>query len=528
MQLTASDIYLHLRPAECDLRVYLKEQGVVGAEPSPYAEVLKRLGQRHEQQHLKTFPDIIDLSGQSFEQTNAAVATGAAVIYQPLLKTNLRIADVDCEVFGRPDFLIKDNLGYRIRDSKITRRITKKDHPEIILQLQLYGWLFERVFGIPASALEVHNGPGAIVPIEYEGPDAVVNALREIVLIRKLTEEPFSPVGLTKCRDCGYRDRCWIRADATRSVALINGVDKNIAIALHEINISTVDQLLENFDDQDCRGVPLGAPVESSDLQHAKKDGRPRRDAPTFEQHENLDEGKLSELKVQRGDKSVRIGDAAKLILRNARVFATGKELLLKKPDIPLFDNYVMFDLEGLPAQMDELQKVYLWGMQVFGETPSDYICSTARFGVDGDRQGWEEFLTKTSEIFDTYGDIPFVHWSSYEATIIVLYLDRFGDATGRAARVQKNLLDLLPIVEKSIVLPLPSYSLKVIEKYIGFQRTQDEYGGNWSMAKYIEATETEDAAKREEVMSTIRTYNREDLEATLAVLQWLFKKTRL
>ena len=119
----------------------------------------------------------------------------------------------------------------------------------------------------------------------------------------------------------------------------------------------------------------------------------------------------------------------------------------------------------------------------------------------------------------------PFVHWATYEATLIDAYLKRYGDDTGRAARVQKNLLNLLPITEASIVLPLPSYSLKVIEKYIGFQRTQDEYGGNWSMAQYIEATETSDAARREELMSTIRTYNREDLEATWAVLQWLLKK---
>jgi predicted RecB family nuclease len=184
-----------------------------------------------------------------------------------------------------------------------------------------------------------------------------------------------------------------------------------------------------------------------------------------------------------------------------------------------------MFDLEGLPPQLDELQKVYLWGMQVFGETPSPYISSTAGFGVDGDRQGWEEFLTKGSAIFDAYGDIPFVHWATYEATLIDVYLKRFGDDTGRAARVQKNLLNLLPITEQSIVLPLPGYSLKVIEKYVGFKRSQDEYGGNWSMAKYIEATETEDKTMREEVMDAIRTYNREDLEATWAVMQWLSKK---
>ena len=44
-------------------------------------------------------------------------------------------------------------------------------------------------------------------------------------------------------------------------------------------------------------------------------------------------------------------------------------------------------------------------------------------------------------------------------------------------------------------------------------------------MAKYIEATEMEDKAARDSVMDAIRTYNKEDLEATWAVLQWLLSK---
>jgi predicted RecB family nuclease len=240
---------------------------------------------------------------------------------------------------------------------------------------------------------------------------------------------------------------------------------------------------------------------------------------------ERFDEDSLGELQRPKGKRLVRVGTAAASILRNARALASGQEILLSKPEIPESKNYVMFDLEGLPPQLDELQKVYLWGMQVFGEIPGPYTSSTAGFGVEGDRQGWEEFLTKASEIFDIYGDILFVHWATYEATLIDLYLKRFGDDTGRAARVQKNLLNLLPITEQSIVLPLPGYSLKVIEKYVGFKRTQNEYGGNWSMAKYIEATETEDEAMREEVMDAIRIYNREDLEATWAVMQWLLKQ---
>jgi predicted RecB family nuclease len=71
-------------------------------------------------------------------------------------------------------------------------------------------------------------------------------------------------------------------------------------------------------------------------------------------------------------------------------------------------------------------------------------------------------------------------------------------------------------------MLPLPSYGLKVVEEYVGFKRTQDEYGGAWSMAQYIEATETEDEDARQKVMDTILKYNEEDLAATWAVLVWL------
>jgi len=114
------------------------------------------------------------------------------------------------------------------------------------------------------------------------------------------------------------------------------------------------------------------------------------------------------------------------------------------------------------------------------------------------------------------------VHWHHYERVHLDEYVDRFGDPNGIAARVKKNLLDLLPITQHAIALPLPSYSLKVVEKYVGFKRSQTEYGGNWSMAKYIEATEMQDAVKRDAVMAEILLYNEEDLKATWSVLVWL------
>src|ERR1035437_1922726 len=99
------------------------------------------------------------------------------------------------------------------------------------------------------------------------------------------------------------------------------------------------------------------------------------------------------------------------------------------------------------------------------------------------------------------------------------------GDPTGVAARVLQNLLDLLPVTKKAIVLPLPSYSLKVVEEYVGFERTMDEYGGSRATAQFILATETNDEQERNARMAEILKYNQEDLEATWAVFEWLRKK---
>ncbi len=115
-----------------------------------------------------------------------------------------------------------------------------------------------------------------------------------------------------------------------------------------------------------------------------------------------------------------------------------------------------------------------------------------------------------------------FVHWHHYEKTKLNLYIERFGDEEGLAEKVKENLLDLLPVTRQCVALPLPSYSLKVVEQYVGFERELEEFGGDWAVATYIEAIETEDETLRAEVMDQIKAYNQEDLKATWEVLGWL------
>jgi hypothetical protein len=86
-----------------------------------------------------------------------------------MLRTNEQLNGVQCEIRGIPDFLIYGDGGYVIRDSKISRRINEKDHPEIIYQLQSYGWIYDRTFGQPPESLQVHSGSNEIIDIPYDG-----------------------------------------------------------------------------------------------------------------------------------------------------------------------------------------------------------------------------------------------------------------------------------------------------------------------------------------------------------------------
>jgi predicted RecB family nuclease len=481
LQITPSYFYRLYSPSPCELRLYLNCKGVEPAPPGAFEQVIFRLGQRHEKNHLATFPEFSDLTGKPAERTLDEIQKSSPVIYQGSFKTKASVDEQEIEVVGIPDFLIKEGKDYFIRDCKIARRVSEKDHPEISRQLQIYGWLFERATGKRPLRLEVLKGDGDLERIGYDGEDAALSQLRGLLTIITLPEEPYSPVGWSKCGPCGYSAFCVKRAEESQSVALLPDVDQGLARRLRELGVLTIKELATKYD-----------------------------------------EASLSELKRPWGAREQKVGKKAGGIILQAKAMLENKEIVVNRPDIPASKNYVMFDLEGLPPQLDELDKIYLWGMQVFGERPSGFQHSLAETGSEGDRKGWEDFLNIARKIFADYGDIPFVHWANYEKTKINTYIKRYGDIGGVAERVLANLVDLLPITKDAVILPQPSYSLKVVEKHVGFKRTQDEYGGDWSIARYIEAVETEDEEKRRDIMNEILKYNEEDLKATWAVFEWL------
>jgi predicted RecB family nuclease len=480
-RLSPSSLYNLLKPSRCDLREWLKSHDYQEEPPGPFRELLFGMGIEHERRHLKRFGAAIDIAelprGEQTEATATELGAGERVIYQGALRTRTTLAGTEVEVVGHPDFMLPARSGYAIRDSKLNRSVS--DY--IRMQLLTYGWLYEQTAGEPPVALQVHSGSGEILDVPYEGVEEALALLERMLELRLAQRRPVEHVGASKCSGCGFREHCWPQAIERKEVGLLPGVDRGTIEQLHAEGTATIDQLLERFDEES-----------------------------------------LAAFERPRGDGMRPIGAGAASILNKAEAHQRGEPILLQKPDLPEAETWVMFDLEGIPPRLDYQERIYMWGLQCFGEDSGPFRPALAGFGADGDREGWHSFLAECEAIFTEHGEIPFVHWATYERTKIDLYVSRYGDPNGTAARVKDNLLDLLPITRASVAVPLSSYSLKDIETLTGYERQLDEYGGDWSMAKYIEATDSADQAKRTAIMDEVLAYNREDLEATWAVLEWL------
>ncbi len=485
IELTAENIYDLHYPTYCPRRLFYRFYGWEEGPSGPFEQLIFELAQRHEVCHLNSTGEYTDLSSGGLRERAAItidlIEKGTPFIYQGVLSSTLIVEGRAVQAWGIPDLLVHKGPCWVIRDCKLTRKVSEEKHPEIKAQLQFYGFLFERSIREKPGKLEVFLGDGSMVDFPYDDGRSATESLKEIISTVTAKEAPYSPVNWSKCQGCGFHQLCWEEARARGDVSLLYGVDQNLALALRENGTSTVDQLLANWD-----------------------------------------ESSLSKLSRPWGSSSRKVGKEASRILLQAKAMKDKRNIPLARVKLPESPNFVGFDLEGFPPYLNQIERVYLWGTKVYGENPSPYRPSLSPIEEDGDLKGWKKFLSICEEIFAKYGDIPFIHWAPYETSKIKLYRRRYGDPEGIAERVLGNLVDLLPLARRAIVLAEPSYSLKVVERVAGFKRSQDEYGGDWSMAKYFQAVETQDKSLRKEIFTQILRYNEEDLDATWAVFQWL------
>ncbi len=98
----------------------------------------------------------------------------------------------------------------------------------------------------------------------------------------------------------------------------------------------------------------------------------------------------------------------------------------------------------------------------------------------------------------------------------------KYGVREKRSLELFKSrMVDLLPIVERSVVLPARGYGLKYVAPFAGHTYSVENAGGAQSIVWFHEYQRD---PSRSDVLEKLLTYNKEDCVAMRMVEAWLRK----
>jgi predicted RecB family nuclease len=455
-----------------------------------------QLGGEHEQRHLDELreraDDSVAIIGRpkytvagltaAAEQTMRAVDRRAPVIYQAAM--------FDGRFAGFADFLVLSHseagTAYRLRDTKLARSVKV----EALLQLAAYAGTLAAA-GVPvADDVELVLGDGAIA--SYRVDELLpVYLPRRAALQRLLDEHLAGGKAVTweddEVRACFRCPECAIQVRATDDLLLVAGMRVSQRARLIEAGITTVSALAGH----DGPVAELPARTVASLTAQARLQIAPRVDGkPAFE-----------------------VADPQPLTL-------------LPDPD----KGDLFFDFEGDPLWTADLRQwglEYLWGVLDGGGT---FLPLWAHDRAS-ERQALVDFLAMVRKRRKRYPKMHIYHYAAYEKTALLRLAGRYGVGEDEVDDLLRSgvLVDLFPLVRKSIRVGTENYSLKSLEPlYMGSElRTGDVTTAPESITMYARYCELHADGRTDEaanVLKEIEDYNRYDCRSTHKLRDWLIK----
>ncbi len=491
--LTPSKISAWLECAHSMTLRRLEERGAITPLPSPagdLADLLMEKGMSHEDACLRSFEaqgrDVVRVPprepAEDFADWVERVAPlwheGHEVLYQmPLLSGGIRgIADFVIQVPGEAG-------TYEPVDAKLTRAAARPGH---VLQLCFYAEAIHAVLGTEPRQMHLWLGSGEIETLVVDQFSPYWRRLRRQVARHLLDEgdEATEPEQCAHCAICEYAPVCeaeWRRNDSLVWVASLGAAERHV---LEHAGVSRLGELAARD-----RGPAL-APERwhrhhrQAVLQVSSRE-RPE-EPPPFELIEASDDP----------------------------FYGRGLELL-PAPD----DGDVFFDFEGHPFWTPQAELLFLAGLSY--RTASGAWHYEARWAHDLDAQ--REMLDGLVDFFgERRTQFPGMHVYHYNHTERSA-IERFVVGTPTEAVFDQLVhtglfVDLYAVVRNAVRVGVESYGLKAMEKLTGFERQGGIERGAGAVVEYENYLKTHDSR----ILDAIARYNRDDVDATRSLRQWL------
>lgn len=298
--------------------------------------------------------------------------------------------------------------------------------------------------------------------------------LNQCVDMLRLRQEPEVFIAHNRCDLCHWFSHCYALAEQQGHLSLLPGVTPNRYQYLRKLELLTLEALARSHP-RSLEYLPgFGSAVAYRLVQQARSTlanrALPRPQLPTEALHP-----------------------------------------LLHPHELPTAPVELYFDIEAAPEQ----NLVYLHGVLVVDrpnrtETFYPFLATdpTAEATV------WEAFL----ELITQFPDAPVYHFCPFEVQTVRRLGDKFDTAPDVINAIVERFVDLHERVTRVAVLPVESYALKAIARWLGFTWRDAEANGAQSIFWYAEWRRTGDRT----YLDTILRYNEDDCRATYHVKEWL------
>ena len=512
---------------ECGHLTSLERAAVSGhlerpVRADPVLDRIAQRGQLHEERFLESLlsegfqavkldPDPDLPRGQRLdkwrEQTLEAMRAGVDVVYQAVLFDGRRL--------GYADFLRRveraSDLGcwsYEVWDTKLARHAKAS----AVLQLCMYSDLLRDYQGLAPAEMHLALGgvKGETVSLRVADYAAYYRlAAREFESsLNETAAHPLAtvPEPVEHCGVCRWSDRCHAQWRAEDDLSLVAGLTSRQRTTLRCIEVGTRSELAEPIETLPERIDGIGR--DALQRIHAQ-----------------------ASIQV-RGEEAGEVISERVALPRDREGNLVPNQGLLMLPEPSPGD--LFFDMEGDPFfSSDEADGIeYLFGVIEPGrETESGEPAFHRFWSIEdgtvtttGERRAFEGFIDLVMDRLAAHPGLHVYHYAPYEPTAVKRLAGRYGTREEEVDRLLRGVVfvDLYRAVRQGIRVSVESYSIKRLEPLYDFGREVDLRDAGTSIVEFETWLELGQEEEREELLTRIEEYNRDDCLSTMHLRNWL------
>ncbi|MGB7711071.1 MAG: TM0106 family RecB-like putative nuclease [Microcoleus sp.] len=452
---------------------------------------------------------------------------------------------------SRPHLLIKQPGDSKFGDwSYATADIWLSKRPKLDYQIiaAFHAQVLASVQGImPENAWLMLRKKGLWAVNLHQRMPQMFEMLDECIEMLENRDKPEVFISRQKCTLCGWYTACHEEAESIKHLSLLPGVTAKRYAILKVLGLTDLESLANANSDLLASYPEFVAGVAVDVVQQARSTllNQPfvreeRSSAADFvaDLTDVTDRGSAADLMdvTDRGsaetavNQFIRIPEVAgnSLVIAKIESVKTTENksaalslpapILRKKPIpysqsvfLPIAPIELYFDIEAEP----ELNLDYLHGVLVvdrYNNTEKYYEFlaeSAAEEGV-----AWSQFL----ELMWTYPIAPIFHFCDYEVKTFKRLAKLYNTPAYLWKPVLKRFVDIHKYVTQKAIMPVESYALKPIARWLGFEWRDANANGAQCVCWYEEWLKTGDRS----ILEAIVRYNEDDCRATYVVKDWL------